>query len=119
MKFNLASYFGSVLTLDDCLAAEYAVRKLGDAVESFSKPHPYMLDTIAEAHIDSISKCYYVGDMPDDMTAALRSKYGFTGIGFIASAPNEDTLARVLKKAGASHVIKDFDELPAILSQSN
>ncbi len=117
-KFKLSPYFGSVLTLDDCLAAERASRKKNDAAESFSKPHPYMLDAIAEAHIDCISTCYYIGDMPDDMTAATRSRNGFTGIGFIASAPNKDALTRALKKAGASHVIKDFDELPTILNQS-
>ena len=77
-----------------------------------------MLDAIAEVHIDSKPKCYYIGDMPDDMTAALRSKFGYTGIGFTASAPNKKTLGQALTEAGAAHVIHDFDELPSILNHS-
>jgi HAD superfamily hydrolase (TIGR01548 family) len=117
-KFKISKYFKTVLTLDDCIRAERAVREKNGHMVSFSKPHPYMLDTIAEIHVDSKPKCYYIGDMPDDMAAALRSKYGYAGIGFTASTPNKQALDQVLKEAGATHVINDFDELPTILNQS-
>jgi len=115
-RFKLSPYFGSVLTLDDCLRAERAIQAKDDRTVSLSKPNPFMLDAIAKPHMDYVSKCYYIGDMPDDMTAAARSKYGYTGIGFIASAPDKAMLVRALKQAGASHVIQDFDELTTILN---
>ncbi len=117
-KFRLSTYFKMILTLDDCLSAEQAVREKDAHRVSFSKPHPYMLDTLAEAHTGSMLKCYYVGDMPDDMIAASRSKFGYTGIGFIASAPDKEALDRALKAAGAAHVISNFEELPAIINRS-
>lgn len=118
-KLKISHYFRTVLTLDDCLNAERAAKAKNGRMVSFSKPHPYMLDTIAQARIDPKSKCYYIGDMPDDMTAALRSKYAYAGIGFTASTPNKNALDQVLKEAGAAHVINDFDELAPILNQSD
>jgi len=118
-KFKISPYFGSVLTLDDCLNAERVARKKNGRLVSLSKPHPYMLDTIAESYINSISKCFYIGDMPDDMLAARHSKYKYSGIGFTATAPNKNSLSRALKEAGASHIINDFDALAPILSQSS
>ncbi len=116
-KFKLAPYFKLVLTLDDCLKAEHAIQVKNGHIISFSKPHPFMLDTVAESQADSVSNFLYIGDMPDDMTAASRSNYAYTGIGFIASAPNKKALARALWDAGAAHVIDNLEELFMILKQ--
>ena len=114
--FEILPYFELVLTLDDCQRAERIKQAEDGRRVSYSKPHPFMLDAIAEAHADSVSKCYYIGDMPDDMTAALRSKYGYTGIGFIATAPKKNKLKQALREAGASHVLDNFEDLLAILN---
>jgi phosphoglycolate phosphatase-like HAD superfamily hydrolase len=39
----------------------------------WSKPHPFLLDALAEGLDERVDRKYYVGDMPDDMQAALRS----------------------------------------------
>ena len=117
-KFNLSPYFSQVLTLDDCLKAERTILAQDGRVISLSKPHPFMLDVIAEAYGQSAFKNYYIGDMPDDMIAASRSKYGYTGIGFVASAPNKKALYQALQDAGAAHIISNLDELAGILNQS-
>ena len=116
-KFKLAPYFKLVLTLDDCLKTERAMQAKDGRMVSLSKPHPFMLDSVAEAHADKVTNFVYVGDMPDDMTAASRSKYRYTGIGFIASAPNKKALDRALRDAGAAHVIDNLEELSIILKQ--
>ena len=52
----------------------------------------------------SVAGCYYIGDMPDDMLAASRSKAGYIGI--TQSAPDKEKLRRALIEAGADHVIE-------------
>ena len=76
-----------------------------------------MLDAIAEIHAHEASHRYYIGDMPDDMLAANRSKYGYTGIGIVTSAPDKTNLQQALQIAGAKHVIQDITDLYEILTQ--
>ena len=83
---------------------------------SLSKPHPYMLDAIQESLKDRISKSFYIGDMPDDMIAASRSKAGYVGIGILISSPDKDNLKEALLKAGADYIIEDFEELQRIVT---
>ena len=113
--FNLKKYFTSILTLDDCINEEQKrFKKCGKKV-SLSKPHPFMLDAIAGALENRVSAHYYVGDMPDDMMAASNSSTGFTGIGILKSSSDKERLRIDLKRAGADHIIEDFDELYKIL----
>ncbi len=74
-----------------------------------------MLDAIAEIHAHETSHRYYIGDMPDDMLAANRSEYGYTGIGIVTSAPDKIKLQQALRASGARHVIQDISELHKIL----
>lgn len=110
-RFHLQPYFKHVLTLDDCLAAEKLAAEKKDENPSFSKPHPFMLDTISQMMGPTVEKRFYVGDMPDDMIAASRSKAHFTGIGFTGTAPNHSDLASSLLTAGASHVFFETEAL--------
>ena len=114
--FNLKRYFTSILTLDDCIKEEQKRFEKERKKVSLSKPNPYMLDTIAAALGSRVTGCYYVGDMPDDMMAASRSRAEFIGIGILKSSSDKDRLRRDLKRAGADYIIEDVDELNKILA---
>jgi phosphoglycolate phosphatase-like HAD superfamily hydrolase len=74
-----------------------------------------MLDAIAEIHKDNASRFYYIGDMPDDMMAASRSRTGFSGIGILISSSEKEKLKEDLLQAGADYIIEDFDALKNII----
>ena len=113
--FDLKKYFKMVYTLDDCLMEEKRIfNETGEKV-SLSKPHPFMLDAIAQALQDKFLGFYYVGDMPDDMVAASRSKAGYKGVGLLLSAPAKDSLRKKLIRAGADFIIDDFEGLEGLI----
>jgi len=116
-RFNIRPYFKSIYSLDDCLREENRILEKNHKKVARSKPHPFMLDAIATCHENSTSNRYYVGDMPDDMQAASRSRFGFKGIGISVSAPDKAGLHQALEKAGAHYIINDFHELKEILTQ--
>ena len=113
--FNIRPYFSSVFSLDDCLRAEKIALVKTNKTVSLSKPHPFMLDAIAEIHAADTLQRYYVGDMPDDMLAANRSAYGYTGIGIVTASPNKANLKQALQISGARYIIQDISELYKIL----
>jgi len=82
---------------------------------SLGKPSPYMLDTISGSIKNTVCGFYYIGDMPDDMIAASRSKAGFTGVGFLSPSSDQTILRNNLLKAGAEHIISCFKELIDII----
>jgi phosphoglycolate phosphatase-like HAD superfamily hydrolase len=114
-RFGLRKYFRTILTLDDCIREEKRLLAQEGRKVSLSKPNPYMLDAIAAALGHESSTFYYIGDMPDDMEAAARSKAGFVAVGSLFSAPEMDTLRKELLRAGADHVIQDFKQIENIL----
>ena len=113
--FDLRKFFSWILTLDDCLEEEQKLFEQEQKKVNLSKPNPYMLDAIEIAAKNSASKYYYIGDMPDDMMAASRSRGGFIGIGILKSSSEKDSLRRDLEAAGADYIIEDFDELVKIV----
>ncbi len=113
--FGLRKYFEIILALDDCIREEIRVLEQEGEKVSLSKPNPYMLDAIAEIIKNKASLFYYVGDMPDDMEAASRSKAGFKGVGVLYSAPDANVLKSELLRAGAEYIIKDFEEIKGIV----
>ena len=115
-RFGVQRHFAAVLTLDDCLAEERRRRKAGEDRVSLSKPHPWMLDAVAADLPGAFAARYYVGDMPDDMVAAKRSRQGFTAVGVLASSPDRVKLEADLLQAGADHVIASLDDLPGIVA---
>ena len=74
-----------------------------------------MLDAIVKGCRQSFSDIFYVGDMPDDMLAAGRSRAGFKGIGMLLSAPDKKSLSKDLNQAGADYVIDNFEALKEIV----
>lgn len=113
--FELIDYFKSVYTLDDCLEKEDRIFKEQGKKVSLSKPHPFMLDAIAESFPADFKGYYYIGDMPDDILAAANSRYDFQSIGTVVSAPDKTALKKELQRAGADFLIEDFDALKQII----
>ena len=114
--FGLRKYFKILYALDDCIREERSIKEREGITVSLSKPHPFMLDAIAEVKKHEVSGLFYIGDMPDDMIAASRSAFGFKGIGILLSAPDRNHLKEELIKAGADYIIEDFDELKGIIA---
>jgi len=113
--FDLRKYFTIILTLDDCIREEEKILEQEGKKVSISKPNPYILDSIAETKKHETSGFYYIGDMPDDMVAASRSRAGFIGIGLLSSSPDKANLKRGLLRAGADYIIEDIEELKEII----
>ena len=113
--FDLKKYFKLIYTLDDCLQEEKRILAEKGENVSLSKPHPFMLDAIADGLKDKFSGYYYVGDMPDDMLAAANSRFGFKSIGILVSAPNKLALKNDLERAGADYMVENFDALKEII----
>lgn len=114
-RFGIHNFFSRMATLDDCLMAENWLAETESRQVSLSKPHPYMLNAIA-ADMESLSSDrYYIGDMPDDMEAALRSDYAYTAVGCLLSEPGSDTLKQKLVDAGAHSVIESLQELESLI----
>jgi phosphoglycolate phosphatase-like HAD superfamily hydrolase len=109
--FDLKKYFTTILALEDCLQEEARMLKKEGKKVSLSKPDPFMLDAIAAAQENPITEYFYIGDMPDDMVAAKRSKAGYRGVGLLLSAPDKTSLKKELLRAGADDIIKDFKQL--------
>jgi phosphoglycolate phosphatase-like HAD superfamily hydrolase len=115
--FKLLDHFREIYTLDECIKEEQRILKHSGNKVSFSKPHPFMLDAIAETIGEDVDEYYYVGDMPDDMLAAKRSRTGFKGIGILISAADRESLRKNLKQAGADYIVKDFNALKKLFEQ--
>lgn len=117
-RFDLRQYFQLVVTLDDCRREEELIYAEQHRRMSLNKPSPYMLDLIVDrvGRGLSLSECYYLGDMPDDMQAARSSKSGYSGIGVLISSADPENLREALMHAGAKQIITDFSALPNILA---
>jgi len=109
--FDLRKYFSEILALEDCLKEEEKISKTEGRKISLSKPHPFMLDAIASNKKNPAEEYFYVGDMPDDMVAAKKSKAKYKGIGFILAAPDKESLKKELLRAGADYIIEDIEQL--------
>jgi HAD superfamily hydrolase (TIGR01548 family) len=109
--FSLQDFFEIIYSLDDCIKEEQRILKESGKKISLSKPHPFMLDAIADTIGVTFDESHYVGDMPDDMLTAKRSRTGFKGIGLLISAPNKENLKKQLNRAGADYIVEDFEAL--------
>jgi HAD superfamily phosphatase len=113
--FRLGQFFPLVLTLDDCVREEKRILTEEGRAVSLSKPDPFMLDTIAESYRKAVNAFFYIGDMPDDMLAAARSRFGFKSIGILILAPDKSSLKENLQRAGADYIVEDFESLKNII----
>jgi len=115
-RFGLDRYFGLVLTLDDCLSEEERIFREEGRRVSLGKPDPFMLDAIPKRIGQAFEGAFYLGDMPDDMMAAKRSRTGYKGVGVaLSQVDSEGTLAEELTAAGADHIIRSYPELRRIV----
>jgi len=118
-RFDLRKYFRLVITLDDCMREEERIfAERGERI-SLMKPDPYMLDMIPRMLGKTFGKCYYLGDMPDDMQTARSSKTGYRGMGVVLSSVDRENLRRELLQAGAEQIIDDYAALPGVFRRHN
>ena len=86
-----------------------------------SKPHPYMLDSLAERFRDIVKNFYFIGDMTDDMVAASRSKFFYNAIGFISISTLKNSEREKIKRAlllnGAKRVFSKPYEIKKFLNK--
>ncbi len=114
--FDLRKYFTSVYTLDECLLEEEKIYREQGRALSLSKPHPWMLDVIADENAPAgVLASFYVGDMPDDMQAAKNTTAGFKGIGLLCGAPDKAYLKKEFIRTGANYIIEDHQEIRKIV----
>jgi phosphoglycolate phosphatase-like HAD superfamily hydrolase len=113
--FQVKQFFPMILSLDDCIREEKRILEKEGETVSLSKPNPYMLDTIAGNWGNAVKDLYYIGDMPDDMVAAARSRFGYKSVGILISAPDRSGLKHELLRAGADYIVDDFESLKALL----
>ena len=104
-----------VLTLYDCVREEKRIFEEEGRAVSLSKPDPFMLDAIAEGYRNAVNGFFYIGDMPDDMLAAARSRFNFKSIGILISAADKSSLKKNLQRAGADYIVEDFKSLRKIV----
>jgi len=116
--FDLRKYFSEVLALEDCLKEEARISKAQGRKISLSKPHPFMLDAIANNQKNAAEEYFYVGDMPDDMLAANKSQAKYKGIGFLLAAPDKESLKKELLRAGADYIIEDIEQLISFMENN-
>ncbi len=113
--FGIRKYFATIMALEDCLEEEARRLKTEAKKVSLSKPDPFMLDAIAESQKGLFTESYYIGDMPDDMIAARKSAGGFKAVGMIMSAPDQESLKKELRRAGADTIIENFEQLKELV----
>lgn len=113
-RFGLLKYFPYLQSHDDCKAEEQRRLEQGEKAVC-SKPHPFMLDAIADQAGSQVGQYVYVGDMPDDMAAAKNSCRNYLAIGFMAAAPQRAGLRSVLAEAGADFIVDDAADLIRLL----
>jgi phosphoglycolate phosphatase-like HAD superfamily hydrolase len=116
IRFRLLPFFESVVTLEDCEKEEARLFRLHRRKTKLSKPHPYpILRAIHEAGPGYVGhrRCGYIGDVVDDMTAALAAKENFDilAIGFVDPSGHKRTARESLLKAGAELIIEDPKDL--------
>lgn len=113
---DIRKYFDGVYTLEDCIREEKRILNQEGRQVSLSKPEPYMLDAIAASIWPRPVIAYYLGDMPDDMIAAGRSRTGYVGIGLVAAAPDKQVLRNKLLRAGADYIIENLNQVEEIVA---
>jgi HAD superfamily phosphatase len=112
------SYFDFVLTLDDCLSEEGKREAESGSRPCLSKPDPFMLDATVAGLASQPENLYYLGDMPDDMVAAKRSRHPFMPVGVIGRGAGTAALGDALAGAGAEFLIEGVEDLEDILKTS-
>jgi phosphoglycolate phosphatase-like HAD superfamily hydrolase len=109
INFGISGMFEAVVTEDDVVMEE-ARRK-----QPLRKPHPYVIESCIEKYkSDTTGDVYYLGDMPDDMTAAKRA--GVVPIGYVDDGLDMVEEERkehhdLLFQKGAREVFGSYDDL--------
>lgn len=113
VSFGIDKLFKAMITENDVAGAE-ALRK-----EPLRKPHPFMIELcIDRCGWGSSGDIFYLGDMPDDMTAASRAgvvPLGFVYNGFDITKEEREEHRDLLRRKGARKVFGNYREIIAYL----
>jgi HAD superfamily hydrolase (TIGR01548 family) len=111
--FQIGGYFRSVVAHEDVVAEESRMARLGEPT-TLSKPHPYVVLEAAE-RLDPGGQrpAVYIGDTPDDMTAArlANRQRPFTGWGALWATSDPEVVRVALQEAGAERILDHPEEL--------
>ncbi len=117
-RFQILSYFDSLVTLNDCTEEEDRIFRLTGKRLNLTKPHPYsILKAVSEIGLPD-PRCGYIGDVPDDMVAANLAKkdIDIQAIGFLDKRKYQKSIEDSLIRAGADYIIREPDEIISIFS---
>jgi phosphoglycolate phosphatase-like HAD superfamily hydrolase len=110
--FGINGLFAAVVTEDDVLDAERLGKK------KLRKPDPFTLNLCVERSgwrgAGGKNKVYYIGDMPDDMSAAVNADItpvGFVDLGTASGEGAAEEYRGLLEGRGAEKVAGSFSEL--------
>ncbi|MFZ5803130.1 MAG: HAD family hydrolase [Candidatus Omnitrophota bacterium] len=112
-KFGIAHFFDAITHADDVKKAER------EAKQSLRKPHPYSILKTAKK-LGEGKVFFYVGDLPDDILAANRSKESLRiySVAFPAYSATGPAAFREIEKAQPDFIIQKPRELvPLALSK--
>lgn len=117
-RFQLLSYFDSIVTLDECEEEEKRIFKRTGRRVKCSKPHPYSILRVARETGIGQPRCGYIGDVVDDLQAARAAKrtLHIAAIGFLAGQRKKKTMKEVLLKAGADRLIERPEDLLQLIT---
>ena len=116
-RFHLFSSFKSIVTLDECLKEEERLFRSTRRRPKRTKPHPFPLKRAIEKIGIPHARCGSVGDVVDDILAAvaLKKRQAILALGFIAGTKDR-TIESVLKQAGADRIIRRPRELLQLIA---
>lgn len=112
-RFQILSYFDSLVTLDDCKEEEDRIFRSTGKRLNLAKPHPYsILKAVQEIGIHN-PRCGYIGDVLDDMISANLAKkhIDIQAIGFLKKQKYQKSIEDSLIKAGADYIIREPNEI--------
>jgi len=117
-RFQLLSYFDSVVTLEECEEEERRILKRTGRRTKCTKPHPYSILRVARETGIGRSACGYIGDVVDDMQAARAAKktLPMAAIGFLCGQRKKKAAKEALFRAGADRVIERPEDLLRLIA---
>lgn len=106
-RFKIKHYFSAIITHDDVVIAEKRTGELR------RKPHPYPVIRCAQKL--GVKKGFYLGDLPDDMRAAIDAKpiVEIVALGALYSAQRKTERRKELLAAGAQRIIRNVSDIAA------
>ena len=112
-NFRIERFFRSLVALEDCEAEQERIFRLEGKRANFFKPNPFsIIKAVRMINLGKV-KCAYVGDIPDDIEAANRSKgeIDIISVGCLGPYRDKDRARKRFLEMGANLIIEGVDDL--------